>query len=143
MELSQFKTVEQLAAAIKTLDMVTAVPWTDYAGTSTVDGWSAYTTKIINYKKIVGKLVFVQFAIVGTSDEDFVTFTLPYTSANTGTITTGSGFGVNNGSALTTPIRINLNPNTDTVQCYKDMAAAVWTASGNKQVRGQFWYGIA
>ena len=52
MNLTQFKTVEQLAAAIKTLDMVTSVPWTDYSATSTIVGWTSYTTKEIWYKKI-------------------------------------------------------------------------------------------
>ena len=66
MDLKQVKTVEQLAALMKTLDMVTSVAWTDYSATSTIVGWSSYTTKSIFYKKI-GKLVFVQFVISGVA----------------------------------------------------------------------------
>jgi hypothetical protein len=35
MNLSDFKTLEQLASAIKSLNMVTVVNWTDYSATST------------------------------------------------------------------------------------------------------------
>ena len=79
MDLKQFKTVEQLAAAIKTLDMVTSVAWTDYSATSTIVGWTSYTTKEIWYKKI-GKIVFVTFHIAGTSDDTVANFTVPFSN---------------------------------------------------------------
>ncbi|MHC4196086.1 MAG: hypothetical protein ACYSQZ_09160 [Planctomycetota bacterium] len=37
MNLDEFKTLEQLAAAIKSLDIVTAVSWKDYSATSTIE----------------------------------------------------------------------------------------------------------
>ena len=138
MELSQFKTVEQLAAAIKTLDMVTSVPWTDYSATSTIVGWSSSTDAIF-YKKI-GKLVFVQFYITGTSDSTDTTFTLPFTQQSD--------------VRLHVPIRVE-DDGTDAVGlatiaagastciCFADIVGNAFTNSGAKTIWGQFWYEIA
>lgn len=137
MNLDEFKTVEQLAAAIKTMDMVTAVPWTDYSATSTIVGWSSYTTKEIYYKKI-GKLVFVRFFIRGVSDNTVTTFTLPYSLSSDET-------------TLQAPIRImdtgtyavglfTLAASSATVNCYPAIIGGTWTNSGDKRVYGHFWY---
>ena len=137
MELSQFKTVEQLAAAIKSLDMVTSVPWTDYTATSTRVGWSGFTTAQIKYKKI-GKLVFVQFELRGTSDDTIATMTLPYSQEGITSInelirikndgTWGTGFAsFPNGSS--------------TVTFYSNTGGAAWHVSAaDKWVIGEFWY---
>ena len=139
MELTQFKTVEQLAAAIKTLDMVTAVPWTDYSGTSTIVGWSSSTDKIF-YKKI-GKLVFVWFSITGTSDDTVATFTVPFTaqsdigtffycrSRNNNTWKDG-GYG-------------SLPAGGTVVSLHYDGAASAWTNSATKTIQGSFVYEAA
>ena len=140
MELSQFKTVEQLAAAIKTLDMVTSVEWTDYSGTSTVWGWSSYTTKHIHYKKI-GKLVFVAFYIDGTSDDVIATFTVPFTAT---TSSTAFYAGINvfdNGAAVAGLGIVRLLANEGTAKCGLDgTAVAGFTNANQKIVTGQFWY---
>ena len=138
MILDEFKSLGQLAAVIKTLDMVTAVPWTDYSGTSTIVGWSSSTDAIF-YKKI-GKLVFVQFYITGTSDDTVVTFTLPYTQQSD--------------LRLHIPIRAEDNgtdavglatiaAGNSTCACFADVALGVWTNSGTKTIWGQFWYEAA
>ena len=145
MDLKQFKTVEQLAAAIKSLDMVTSVPWKDHSGTSTIFGWASYTTKVIEYKKI-GKLVFVNYSIIGTSGGDdgtVATFTLPFShghaagnnpafsmakARNNGNNLAGAGWG-----------RVM----TATATFYTTEAEAGWTATGSKWIQGQFWYEIA
>jgi hypothetical protein len=141
MELTQFKTVEQLAAAIKTMDMVTSVPWTDYSGTSTIVGWSSYTTKNIHYKKI-GSLVFVSFFIGGTSDDTSITFTLPYAPA------TGASVHLlcrvqDNGTWQTVAGWLRLSAAASTVQVWKNANSGAWMDSGNKGIAGQFWYEAA
>ena len=142
MELSQFKTVEQLAAAIKSLDMVTSVPWTDYSGTTTIDGWSSTTAKVVLYKKI-GKLVFCQFAIQGTSDDTIAFFSLPWNADNI----SGHGqsfqvlvYGIDDGTSLTAPARLDIDPGSNVFDVYKDLAASAWTNNGTKGIRGEFWY---
>ena len=114
--------------------------WTDYSATSTVVGWSSFTTKLI-YTKKIGKTVIVTFYLGGTSNATGVTFTLPYTSANT-TVAFGGALEVaqDNGSNLTTACRMTLPANSATVTCYKDMIGAAWTNSNEKTVRGTLIY---
>src|SRR5205814_10418940 len=57
------------------------VAWMDYSATSTIVVWTSFTSKLIFYKKI-GKDVFVQFELTGTSNATTSTFTLPFTMAN-------------------------------------------------------------
>lgn len=119
-----------------------AEEWTDYSGISTIVGWSTFTSKFLDYKK-VGNLVFVEFDLRGTSNSTAVTFTLPYASGmgtgrfaygvirvrdNSGTITVGDFF---------------LPSGTSTVTCRPAPGGGGWTASGTKEVLGQFWYEAA
>jgi hypothetical protein len=55
------------------------VGWTDYSSTSTIVGFSAYTTKTIFYKK-VGKSCHCSFVLNGTSNDTVCSFTLPYSA---------------------------------------------------------------
>ncbi len=120
-------------------DMST-VQWTTYGGTSTIVGWTSNTSTLINYKK-VGNLVFVQFYIDGVSDATNVTFTLPFTQISTNGVELKVAIQVgNNGLPSTTSGLLTLSPNSATVSCFLDMAGAIWTASNNKRVQGQFWY---
>ena len=139
MDLKQFKTVEQLAAAIKTLDMVTSVAWTDYSATSTIVGWTSYTTKSIFYKKI-GKLVFVQFVISGVSDDTVATFTLPYTQQ--GDVQLQRVIRVLDNGTNAAGIAI-LPASSAIVTCYDTVGGSTWINSGNKYVIGQFWYEVS
>lgn len=113
--------------------------WADYSATSTVVGWTSFTTKAI-YTKKIGKTVFVMFHIDGTSNSTAVTFTLPYTN-NANAIATGSsGYCVDNGSALTTASRADIGLSENFVAVFKDMATGVWTNSGTKRVTGSIFY---
>ena len=119
---------------------ISTVQWTTYGGTSTIVGWTSNTSTLINYKK-VGNLVFVQFYIDGVSDATNVTFTLPFTQISTNGVELKVAIQVgNNGLPSTTSGLLTLSPNSATVSCFLDMAGAIWTASNNKRVQGQFWY---
>lgn len=122
---------------------LSTVAWTDYSATSTVTGWASTTTKQIFYKQ-VGKLVFVQFYIDGTSDNAVARFTVA-TAAAASLTQSASCLGVtmDNGSLLTTPGRVQIAAGASVVNCYKDAAAANFTASGQKIVAGQLVYEIA
>lgn len=65
-----------------TTDLSDVTAWTDYSATSTINGWSSFTTKFIQYYKI-GKLVTVQFFLSGTSNSATTNFTVPFTTVNT------------------------------------------------------------
>jgi hypothetical protein len=110
--------------------------WTDYSATSTVVGWSSFTTKYITYKKI-GDIVFVQIYLEGTSNSASATLTLPY--ANTGTILRVAGQAKDNGTTNTTNPAV-LYMVDSTVIMYKDWAGNGFTASGAKSCVFEFFY---
>jgi len=123
-------------------DLYTAA-WTDYSGTSTVIGWSSFTTKVIMYKK-VGNLVFVAFKLTGVSNAGTVTFTLPYTAANTTVEFNGiHPYAMDNGARINGIATFAMPANTAQVYSFPDAADGAWTASGTKDVRGEFWYEAA
>jgi len=111
------------------------VPWTDYSGTSTVVGWASTTNKSIKYKK-VGKLLFCQYHIAGTSGSTATTFTLPYLAIDAGN-TYAPCAALDNSLVVNTPIAFAGNP---TVQFYKDYNGTAWTASGTKVIAGEIFF---
>lgn len=112
---------------------------TDYSATSTIVGWTSYTTKQIFYKK-VGKTVTVYYHLAGTSNSTSTSFTVPFSASSAGVdFYAKVATGTNNGTRMTSSpyIRIPATQSTVTVYRYDDSA---WTASGTKMVRGQFTY---
>lgn len=115
-----------------------ATAWTDYSATSTIVGWSSYTTKQIYYKDI-GKTRFVTFMLYGTSNSTSASFTLPSASSNT--VATNNGIRVIDNGAEGAIGLLGLLANSSTVTCYKSLLAA-WTSSGDKLASGQFFYDL-
>lgn len=119
--------------------------WVDWSASANTVGWSGSPTVSVFYKR-VGKLLFVNFSITGTSDTTGATFDLPtgyYPAAGCDVLTTG--FGVDNTTALTAPIVISYTNagGGPTITLYKAYPTAAWTASGTKTVTGQFWFQMA
>lgn len=110
--------------------------WTDYSASSTIVGWSSFTTKQLYYKDI-GKTRFVYFKFDGTSNSTTTSFTLPSASSNTvdygGPVRTDD-------NGVTGLGHYVLPANSATVAAYYGVTAAVWTASGTKRLLGQFTY---
>ena len=107
----------------------------DYYALSTVVGWSSLTTTILRYKKI-GKLVLVQFRLIGTSNNANTSFTLPFSNA---LILYGPTTIMDNGGALTFG-SVLINSASNVVNCYTSAAGTGWTASGEKRVQGSLLY---
>lgn len=110
--------------------------WNDWAGSSTIIGWSSFTTKNILYKRI-GKLVIISFFLTGPSNATGASFTLPFT-ANAAYGLTIPIAAQDNGVVVTSPVAYL--GNTTTCSLYKDITGTTWTASGTKDIRGQFFY---
>lgn len=114
--------------------------WTDYSATSTVTGWSAFTSKQVLYLR-GSKLVFVRYFISGTSDAVGASFTLPQ-AATRGAIR-DVGRAQDNGGAYVPGLismdigaaLVNLGANAN--------VPSNFTASGTKSVTGSFFYEIA
>jgi hypothetical protein len=119
-------------------------PWIDFSEQSTIVGWSSFTVKRYRYK-VVGNIVYVNIGIDGTSNSTSTNFTLPvvpkFNSSTTVTVT------VDNGNT-TLGGRFIILANTLSVDCQRPTSGgnllpiSTWTASGNKQVSGVFFYEI-
>ena len=111
--------------------------WADYSASSTIVGWTSISSKSI-YTKKVGKTVFVQFSIGGTSNSTSTTFTLPYTKSSD--ISQIFMFLATDNSQSSIVAYGAVGSNSATVTLNKDTAGDAWTASGTKSIYGQFWY---
>ena len=133
-------------ALLAAVEAAISVPWAqvtdkpeidaaniNWASDATIVGWSSRTSTFIRYAS-VGPLVFVSFYITGTSNSVNTTFTLPFSVTgmtirpvcrirNNGTYGVGSIYLFG-----------------DTATFYIDAAGSSWTASGTKEIAGEFFY---
>lgn len=119
-----------------------SVAMTDYYASSTITGWSSLIAgrRYINYKKI-GKLVWVNYHLEGTSNSTAVSFTLPYAAQSQyGDFGGPAIFTYDNGSTITVAGAIRMVGGSSTVSAYTNMGSGAWTAAGTKISSGSFWY---
>jgi hypothetical protein len=109
--------------------------WVDYATGASIVGWASYVDRFISYK-MIGTLVFVNFAITGISNSTTTTFNLPapeivsgsplfFCLSKNGDNPYVAAQGQILGSLVTLAATPNGNP---------------FAATGTKQVFGQFFY---
>lgn len=115
------------------------VPMVDYGATSTVVGWSLVSgiTRVIEVKKI-GKTVFVNFHISGTSNSTSTSFTLPYKCKSYPGVSFMSQ--AQDASGNTVVGSSNMFYDAFTVILHPVLDSIPWTATGTKVVAGQFFY---
>lgn len=134
-------TLAVTGAATFTGDVLT-VAQTDYYASSTITGWSSLTAgrRYIVYKKI-GKMVFVNFHLEGTSNATSVSFTLPYAARTQyGTFGGSLTLTYDNSALITAAGKVEIAGGASTATCYSNGGAGAWTAANNKIVAGSFWY---
>jgi hypothetical protein len=138
--LREIEALKRRIAHLETAETGTA--WTDYSSSSTIAGWASYTTKDLYYIRI-GKRVFVEFYIEGPFNGAAVTFTLPYASKASGTVSAHRTLcrTIDNGTAGVGLLSLPFNSGTVTI--YKDVAGSAWTAAGTRGIYGQFSYQCA
>ncbi len=106
--------------------------WVDYTGTSTIVGWSSFTTQSIRYQLGYKSCHIVVF-LSGTSDSTALTFTLPVAlGASAIAANVFLNWGQNNGVQATKAASIT--GSTVTVGNSPVSTATAWTASGTKSV---------
>ena len=113
--------------------------WTDYSATSTITGWSSYTTKLIQYE-VSDKTMRVMVQFEGTGSGTTVTFTLPNNASAWGTqyfiLQTQ-----NNTTQSASVATVSANGNTITVSNSASTTSS-WTNAVQRNVRGQFFINI-
>ena len=125
------------ASYAATASYIDGSDWIDYSATSTIVGWSSFTTKVIKYR-IIGKQVFFNIDLNGTSNSATTSFTLPYNSNTINAI--NSNWSTNNGSNQLGYFITTVN--TNICVGYINFSTP-WTATGTKRMIGQFFIEIA
>lgn len=113
--------------------------WVDYSATSTITGWSSYTTKLIQYQ-VVGKTMKVMVQIEGTGTGTSVSFTLP----NSATAWGKQYFILhtrNNTTQSASVATVAANGSTVTVSNSASTTSS-WTNGVGRDVQGQFFINI-
>lgn len=125
-------TAQQTALDLK----VNKTTWVDYSATSTVVGWSSFTTKKISYK-IIDDVMILDFNLEGTSNATTISFTIPSNAASA--IFVLSAYIINNGTALSTPGRINTVSGSNVITIQRDGQNTAFTGYGTKRCSGQIY----
>jgi hypothetical protein len=116
--------------------------WINWSASLNAAGWDA-TTSYAWYKKI-GHLVFFNFYVTGTSNQNYATIDLPFPPAVMGGATrfTAPVKVIDNGVQQLHPGLIYLPVSTATgVDVYINYSGVHgYTASGTKTIQGEFWY---
>jgi hypothetical protein len=115
--------------------------WIDISTTSTIVGWSSFTSRFIFYKIIDG-YCFIDFQLEGNSNSTTTTFTLPFSSQSGFTEFRPSGYNVNNGSVRENAGRIGIPNNTNLVVLWSSLNGTNYNASGIKASYGQISFKI-
>ena len=113
--------------------------WVDYSATSTITGWSSYTTKLIQYR-ITGKTMQVMVQLEGTGTGTSVSFTLP----NSATAWGKQYFILhtkNNTTQSASVATVAANGSTVTVSNSASTTSS-WTNGVGRDVQGQFFINI-
>ena len=113
--------------------------WVDYSATSTITGWSSYTTKLIQYQ-VVGNIMRVMVQIEGTGTGTAVSFTLP----NSATAWGNQYFILhtrNNTTQSASVATVAANGSTVTVSNSASTTSS-WTNGVGRDVQGQFFINI-
>lgn len=129
----------KLNSVITEINLLDPTDWIDYSATSTIVGWSSFTTKVIRYR-IIGKQLFVHFNLSGISNSSNVSFNLPNNSLYTERL---FGASTDNGILIGAGIIvISANSNSIIIGA-NQTGAGNWTSSGTKTTVGQFFIEIA
>lgn len=114
--------------------------WIDYSATSTITGWASFTLKQLKYK-IVGNMMFVNYALYGTSNANTTSFTLP----NNAIVQTENPNRSQNNGVWYHGFGIILPASNLVTFNYWQLVTSytpTWTASGSKVVSGQICFEI-
>lgn len=110
--------------------------WLDYSGTSTIVGWSSFTTQNIMCQQGY-KHMRVVFHLEGPSNSTSTTFTICNSVSASSPVIIGWVKYTNNGVAGTTPAQLSMaaGSSTATIQ----ILGVAWSGTGTKRAQGEFF----
>lgn len=115
--------------------------WVDYSATSTIVGWSSFTTKLIYYY-IVGDIATVMVHLDGTSNSATTSITLPFTQTSIAMISINTRF-TNNGIASATAGRVTCALGSNVAVFTIDGLGTAFTSANQKLILATFQVKIA
>lgn len=124
------------AIAISKTTLGTYISWATFVPSPT--GYTGTPTVALARWSQIGKVVFIEISVTGTSNSTTVTFTLPVAAnvAFDGPMTNT----VNNGTGVSGGGLVEGIASSTTVNVYKDTIGNAWTNSGTKAWKGTFFY---
>lgn len=113
-----------------------------YSYSATITGISSSPSYSAKYSR-VGKLCVIAFKMdAATSNSTSFTVSLPFRSANNGMHFYSVGYGGDNGVEISTPINVQIPPNSTSIFLYKTWNGTGWTASGTKFAAFNIFYEV-
>jgi hypothetical protein len=109
---------------------------------SSIYGFVSTSATDVYYKK-VGNTIFIYYSIYGTSFDDTLSFTVPFTASSALLdLPINIQYAGNNSNVLTNGAWAVLRSGRTTVTAYIDATQKVWTQLNEKYIRGSFFYEI-
>lgn len=111
--------------------------WQNYSAVASISGCSSYTMKNIFCKRI-GRTVFVNFFVEGTSDSTAFQFNLPWT--HTSTCNTYLCCTTGNNTSTNAIGWASIEAGATLIKLFPNRTTTAWTASNTKACSGNFMY---
>lgn len=105
---------------------------TDYSGTSTIVGWTSFTTKLLQ-TFVYGKYIYVYFNLIGTSNSTSTSFTVQSNVLNSFSAT---GVRTRDNSGTFTTGMFTTSASSNVITFAPTATAGSWTASNTKAIQG-------
>lgn len=109
---------------------------------STVTGWDTGFSQEV-YTKRFGNLLLVNYAISGTSTNEFSRFTLPYSAAAVPSLQYHTPCAALNSGAGAAGAMASIGANQNIMNIYANQASGVWLSTGRKTAKGQFFLEVS
>lgn len=130
-----YRAIRSLADQVGGGDMI---GWIDLSESASIVGWSSFTTKLLAARQINIDSILITYFLSGVSDSTEISFILSKEATVSNYAVTG--LTRDNNTLLASPAQVVLLQDSNIVNVYRDVTGAAWTASGTKEIAGQFIY---
>ena len=130
-----YRAIRSVADQVGGGDMI---GWIDLSESASIVGWGSFTTKLLAARQINIDSILISYFLSGESDSTEISFIL----SKEATVSNYAVAGLtrDNNNLLASPAQLVLLQDSNIVNVYRDVTGAAWTASGTKEIAGQFIY---